>query len=44
VIGMALRLSFDQMLIGTLAIQFWIWIALCLSMQSPRNSEPAQGQ
>ena len=43
VIGMALRLSFDQMLIGTLAIQFWIWIALCLSMQSPRNSEPAQG-
>ena len=43
VIGMAVLLSFDQMLIGTLAIQFWIWIALCLSMQSPRNSEPAQG-
>jgi putative inorganic carbon (HCO3(-)) transporter len=44
VIGMAVRLSFDQMLIGTLAIQFWIWVALCLSMQSPRSSEPAQGQ
>jgi O-antigen ligase len=43
VIGMAVRLSFDQMLIGTLAIQFWIWVALCLSMQSPRNLEPAQG-
>ena len=43
VIGMAVRLAFDQMLIGTLAIQFWIWIALCLSMQSPHNSESARG-
>jgi O-antigen ligase len=43
VIGMGVRLSFDQMLIGTLAIQFWIWIALCLSMQSPRKPAPVQG-
>ncbi|HEY3198779.1 MAG TPA: O-antigen ligase family protein [Nitrospirales bacterium] len=40
VIGMAVRLSFDQMLIGTLAIQFWVWIALCLSMYDPRGPEP----
>ena len=38
VIGMAVRLSFDQMLIGTLAIQFWIWVALCLSMRPPAGT------
>jgi hypothetical protein len=32
------------MLIGTLAIQFWVWIALCLSMQHPRNSEAEGGR
>jgi O-antigen ligase len=39
VIGMAVRLSFDQMLIGTLALQFWIWVALCVSMHSPSESD-----
>jgi putative inorganic carbon (hco3(-)) transporter len=37
VIGMAVRLSFDQMLVGTLAVQFWIWIALGLGTQCPRE-------
>lgn len=40
VIGMAVRLSFDQMMIGTLAVQFWVWIALCLSVRCPRASDP----
>jgi O-antigen ligase len=44
VIGMAVRLSFDQMLIGNLAIQLWVWIALFLSMQHPRNSEAEGGR
>jgi O-antigen ligase len=39
VIGMAVRLSFDQMLIGTLAVQFWIWVALCLSVRCPPEPE-----
>jgi len=38
VIGMAVRLSFDQMLVGTLAVQFWIWIALCLGTRRPREA------
>ena len=41
VIGMAVRLSFDQMLVGTLAIQFWIWIALCLGTLRPHEAGPA---
>jgi len=41
VIGMAVRLSFDQMLVGTLAIQFWIWIALCLGTLRPHEVGPA---
>ncbi len=42
VIGMSVRLSFDQMLVGTLAVQFWIWIALCFSVQySRRSDQPA---
>ncbi len=39
VIGMTVRLSFDQMLIGTLAVQFWIWVALCLSVQYSLESD-----
>ena len=41
VIGMAVRLSFDQMLVGTLAIQFWIWLALCLGTLRPHEAGPA---
>jgi putative inorganic carbon (HCO3(-)) transporter len=32
VVGMVVRLIFDQMFIGTLAIQFWILVAIGLSM------------
>ena len=39
VIGMAVRLSFDQMLVGTLAVQFWIWVALCLSVKDSLESD-----
>jgi O-antigen ligase len=39
VVGMAVRLSFDQMLIGTLAIQFWIWIGLCVSMHPTESDQ-----
>lgn len=30
VIGLAVRLQFDQMLVGTLAIQFWVLVAMAL--------------
>ena len=36
VIGLAVRLSFDHMLIGTLALQFWVLVALAMVVYTDR--------
>ena len=36
VIGLAVRLQFDHMLIGTLAIQFWVLVALAMVVYTDR--------
>lgn len=42
VIGLAVRLSFDHMLIGTLALQFWVLVALAMVVYTDMsNREPA---
>ena len=45
VVGLAVRLLFDQMFVGTLAVQFWILLAIALGMPcvKPRAVHHPQG-
>ena len=42
VIGMGVRLMFDQMFVGTLAIQFWILVAMAMLAHSTADRTQAQ--
>jgi O-antigen ligase len=37
-IGMGVRVMFDQMLVGTMAIQFWVLVAVALAASRPNNA------
>jgi hypothetical protein len=36
-IGLGVRLQFDQMMVGTLAVQFWVLIALAMVSCAPKH-------
>jgi len=40
-IGMAVRLQFDQMLVGTLAIQFWVLVGIAIAASGPSGASVA---